>query len=104
VDIAGLSPRFVGGGLCLVCSCLLWGGAHTYMSVQGRSYCPVPPSLGAEKERGRKARGEKGGDLHVASFSLPSHPGPVERVSTSFSVSGWCSSGAVVGLPLWWSL
>lgn len=40
-------------------------------------------------------RGERGGDLRVASFSLPSHPGPVERVSTSFSGSGWCGSGAV---------
>lgn len=52
-------------------------------------------------------RGERSGDLRVASFSLPSHPGPVERVSTSFSGSGWCGSGAVEavgGLPLWWSL
>lgn len=92
-------PLFVGGG-CAWCVCA-GGGVHTYMSAQGRSYCPVPPSLGAEEERGRKARGEKGEELRLALFSLPSHPCPVERVSTSLSGSGWRSlwgcSRAVVG-------
>lgn len=95
-------PRFADGG-CAWCVLRVGGWVHTYMSAQGRSYCSVPPSLGTEKERGRKVRREEGDEeLHLAaSSSLPSHPCPVERVSTSFSGSGWCSlwgcSRAVVG-------
>lgn len=54
----------------LFCTSWVW----ELMSAQGRSYCPVPPSLGAAEERGRKARGEKGEELRLGLFSLPSHP------------------------------
>lgn len=50
---------------------VLQGGVHTYMSAPGRSYCPVRPSLGAEK-KGSKAGGEKGGDLHLAVLTAES--------------------------------